>query len=211
MAPVGVQTIFHEDKETGMAQVCAEIGVPYILSTASSSSIEEVAKASGEGKRWYQLYWPQDDDITISLLKRAKANGYKVLVVTLDTWALAWRPADLEGAYIPFMKGIGNRIGFTDPVFREKFAEKFGGTPEEEVLEASQEWVGDVFSGASHSWEQISLLKKHWDGPIVLKGIQHPEDAKLALEHGCDGIVVSNHGGAYRSSSSVPGRLLNHM
>lgn len=97
MAPVGVQSIFHDDKETGLAEVCAEIGVPYILSTASSSSIEEVARSSGDGKRWYQLYWPQDDDITISLLNRAKESGYKVLVVTLDTWALAWRPADLDG------------------------------------------------------------------------------------------------------------------
>ena len=195
MAPVGVQTIFHEDKETGLAEVCAEIGVPYILSTASSSSIEEVAQASGNGPRWFQLYWPQSDDVTISLLNRAKANGYKVLVVTLDTWALAWRPADLDGAYIPFMKGIGNKTGFTDPVFREKFAKKWGGTPEENALAASQEWIGDVFSGAAHSWEQIALLKKNWDGPIVLKGIQHPEDAKLAVEHGCDGIIVSNHGG----------------
>lgn len=197
MAPVGVQTIFHEDKETGLAEVCSEIGVPYILSTASSSSIEEVAKANGKGPRWYQLYWPQDDDITISLLNRAKANGYKVLVVTLDTWALAWRPADLDGAYIPFIKGIGNKTGFTDPVFREKFAKKYGGTPEEKVLQASQEWAGDVFSGTAHSWEQIALLKSHWDGPIVLKGIQHPEDAKLAVQHGCDGIIVSNHGGEF--------------
>ncbi|TVY73246.1 putative lactate 2-monooxygenase PB1A11.03 [Lachnellula suecica] len=195
MAPVGVQTIFHEDKETGLSKVCAEIGVPYILSTASSSSIEEVAKANGNGPRWFQLYWPQTDDITISLLKRAKENGYKVLVVTLDTWALAWRPADLDHAFVPFFKGVGNKTGFTDPVFRELIQKKYGGTPEEKPLEASTEWVGDVFSGASHSWEQIALLKKHWDGPIVLKGIQHPEDAQLAVENGVDGIIVSNHGG----------------
>ncbi|KAG4430332.1 hypothetical protein IFR05_014185 [Cadophora sp. M221] len=195
MAPVGVQSIFHEDKETGLAEVCSEIGVPYVLSTASSSSIEEVAQANGNGPRWYQLYWPQDEEVTESLLKRAKDNGYKVLVVTLDTWALAWRPADLDGAYVPFMKGVGNKTGFTDPVFRRKFKEKFDATPEEKVLEASSEWVGDVFSGAAHSWEDIEHLKKYWDGPIVLKGIQHPEDAKLAVKHGVDGIVVSNHGG----------------
>jgi hypothetical protein len=76
-------------------------------------TVEEVAESNGDGHRWYQLYWPQDDDITISLLKRAKANGYKVLVVTLDTWALAWRPADLDGGYVPFMKGVGDRTGFT--------------------------------------------------------------------------------------------------
>lgn len=67
IAPVGVQTIFHQDKELGVAEVANEIGVPYILSTASSSSIEDVAKASGDGVRFFQLYWPQDDEITISV------------------------------------------------------------------------------------------------------------------------------------------------
>lgn len=116
IAPVGVQSIFHEDKETGVASIATELGVPYILSTAASSTIEEVAQASGDGHRWYQLYWPQDDEITISLLGRAKKAGFEVLVVTLDTWALSWRPWDLDSAYVPFMKGIGDQIGFSDPV-----------------------------------------------------------------------------------------------
>lgn len=67
IAPVGVQTIFHQDKETGMAEIATEIGVPYILSTASSASLEDVAKASGTGARWFQLYWPQDEEITASV------------------------------------------------------------------------------------------------------------------------------------------------
>lgn len=67
IAPVGVQVIFHRDKELGVAEMATEIGVPYILSTAASSSIEEVAKASGDGVRFFQLYWPQDDEITISV------------------------------------------------------------------------------------------------------------------------------------------------
>ncbi|PQE25239.1 putative L-lactate dehydrogenase protein [Rutstroemia sp. NJR-2017a WRK4] len=172
------------------------LGDPSIANHATyAPTVEEVAESNGDGHRWYQLYWPQDDDITISLLKRARANGYKVLVVTLDTWALAWRPADLDGGYVPFMKGVGDRTGFTDPVFREKFQKKFNATPEEKLFEASQEWVGDVFSGAAHTWEQISLLKANWDGPIVLKGIQHPDDARLAVDAGVDGIIVSNHGG----------------
>ena len=67
IAPVGVQTIFHPDKELGVAEIAAEIGVPYILSTAASSTIEEVAKANGNGRRWYQLYWPQVRQSTLSL------------------------------------------------------------------------------------------------------------------------------------------------
>lgn len=93
------------------------------------------------------------------------------------------------------MKGVGDKTGFTDPVFRRKSSEKYNATPEEKLFEASQEWVGDVFSGAAHTWDQIKLLKDNWDGPIVLKGIQHPDDAREAVKAGVDGIIVSNHGG----------------
>ncbi|OJJ04845.1 hypothetical protein ASPVEDRAFT_54940 [Aspergillus versicolor CBS 583.65] len=195
MAPIGVQGLFHSDKETGLAEACAEAGVPYSLSTASTSSIEEVAAANGDGKRWFQLYWPNDDDITLSLLKRAKENGFSVLVVTLDTWSLAWRPADLDNAYIPFIRGVGNQVGFSDPVFRAKFEKETGSKVEDDVVGASRAWIGNVLSSGPHTWDQISFLRKNWDGPLVLKGIQHVDDAKLALEAGCDGIVVSNHGG----------------
>jgi lactate 2-monooxygenase len=92
-SPIGVQGIFHPDGECGVAEVCGQIGVPYVTSTASSHTIEEIAKANGEGNpRWFQLYWPQHKLTTESLLKRAKEANYRVLVVTLDTWALAWRP-----------------------------------------------------------------------------------------------------------------------
>lgn len=206
MAPIGVQGIVHDDKEIGLSSACAELGVPFILSTAATSTIEEVAQASGKGPRWFQLYWPGDNDLTLSLLQRAKDNGYTALVVTLDTFTLAWRPADLDAGYIPFAKGVGNQIGFSDPVFREKFEKKHGGKPEDKILLASQEWTGAVFFGSSHGWEDLAFLKKHWDGPIILKGIQHPDDAKLAVEHGCDGIIVSNHGGTYFERS--PGQLV---
>ena len=179
-----------------MASVAADIGVPYIMSTASSSTIEEVAAASADGDRWFQLYWPQDDEITVSLLQRAKKAGFKVLLVTLDTWALAWRPWDLDHAYVPFFQGVGNSVGFSDPVFRRKFKESHDGMEiEENITAASENWIQAAWSGAAHSWEQLEVLKKNWDGPIVLKGIQHPDDARRAVEAGMHGIVVSNHGG----------------
>ena len=196
MAPVGVQAIFNEAKEIGLSKACADINVPYIMSTASSSTIEEVAAASGAGPRWFQLYWPQDNEITQSILKRAQDGGFKVLVVTLDTWSLAWRPADLDQAYIPFFKGVGNQVGFSDPVFRKKFAESNDGkTPEEDIGKASQAWIASVFAGKSHTWEGLAKLRETWKGKIVLKGIQHVDDAKKAVEVGMDGIIVSNHGG----------------
>ena len=97
---------------------------------------------------------------------------------------------------MPFFKGIGVRIGFSDPAFRAQFAQQSNGRkPEDDVIAASQAWIADVFSGASHSWEQLAHIREHWDGPILLKGIQHPEDALSAHEAGVDGVIVSNHGG----------------
>jgi lactate 2-monooxygenase len=180
IAPVGVQGIFHADKETGMASVAAELGVPYIMSTASSSTIEEVAAASATGPRWFQLYWPQDDEITISLLSRAEKAGFTTLVVTLDTWALAWRPWDLDGAFVPFFAGTGNAVGFSDPVFRRKYKEGHGEgrEVEDDINRASESWIQAAWSGRAHSWEELEVLKRNWKGAIVLKG-----------------MVVRNHGG----------------
>lgn len=196
MAPVGVNSMFHEEKETGVAKACAALKVSYCLSTASSTSFEEIAAAIPDSPKWYQLYWPNDEEITASLLKRAKDNGFSALVVTLDTWTLGWRPYDLDAANIPFLRGEGNSVGLTDPVFRRKFAERTDGdTPENNVLQAALYWVSEIFPGTSRTWEDLKILKKYWDGPIILKGIQCVEDAHLAVSHGMDGIVVSNHGG----------------
>lgn len=197
MAPIGVQAAYHEDGERGVAEACAELGVPFTLSTASTSTIEEVAAASGDGSpRWFQLYWPLDDEFTASLLGRARASGYTVLVVTLDTFTMSWRPHDLDGGFLPFIKGQGVQVGFSDPVFRRKFAEASDGdTPEDNPLFAAQAFIAQAFSGNAHRWEDLAVLRRHWDGPIVLKGILSAEDARLALKYGMDGIIVSNHGG----------------
>lgn len=199
VAPVGVQRIFHRDGESATARAAGEEGVLYILSTASSTSIEEVARVNGEGDRWYQLYWPlhEHDDLTISLLSRAKASGYKVLVVTLDTYILGWRPSDMDNGYNPFLVAddIGVEIGFSDPAFREIFKEKHGKEVEEDEAAAAAEWARIIFPGKSHGWKDIKFLQEHWEGPIVLKGIQTVADAKRAKEAGVQGIVVSNHGG----------------
>ncbi|WP_112275412.1 lactate 2-monooxygenase [Lentzea terrae] len=190
LAPVGVQSILHPDGELATARAAAELGVPMVLSTASSHTIEEVAEASGDGPRWYQLYWPNDPDVCASLLERAKKAGYTALVVTLDTWTLAWRPHDLDQAYLPFLRGVGTAIPFSDPVFRAGLQK----SPEEDLPMAILRWV-QLFTGTDKSWEQLAFLREHWDGPIVLKGIQHPDDARKAVEFGMDGVIVSNHGG----------------
>ncbi|KAJ5392381.1 Aldolase-type TIM barrel [Penicillium cosmopolitanum] len=199
MAPVGVQRIFHRDGEIASASAAKREHVTYILSSATCTSTENVAKANENGSRWFQLYWPanESNDITASLLKRAKANGYKVLVVTLDTYTLGWRPSDIDNAFNPFLRAdnIGVEIGFSDPVFRRQFYEQTGKQIEEDMGAAAAEWIHNLIPGKSHSWQDIKFLQEHWDGPIVLKGIQTIADAQHALEVGVQGIVVSNHGG----------------
>lgn len=189
-APVGVQSIVHPEGELATARAAVELGLTMILSNASSHTIEDVAESNGDGSRWFQLYWPNDNDVTISILQRAQAAGYTTLVVTLDTWTLAWRPRDLDQAYLPFIRGVGTAIPFSDPAFRAGLAKP----PEEDLSSAVLRWI-PMFTGTDKRWDQLPFLREHWDGPIVLKGIQHVDDARRACDAGMDGIVVSNHGG----------------
>ena len=171
LAPIGVQSILHPDGELGTARAAADLGVPMVLSTAASHTIEEVAAACGAAPRWYQLYWPVEDAVTVSLLRRARAAGYTVLVVTLDTWLLGWRPHDLDGAYLPFLRGIGAAIPFSDPAFRAGLA----AAPEDDPAAAVRHRQR-MFQGDAKHWDRLDLLREHWDGPIVLKGVQHVDD-----------------------------------
>jgi isopentenyl diphosphate isomerase/L-lactate dehydrogenase-like FMN-dependent dehydrogenase len=185
-----VQSIIHPDGELATARAAGALGVPMVLSTHSSYSIEDVAAANGDGPRWFQLYWPNDDDVCVSLLERAAKAGFSTLVVTLDTWTLSWRPHDLDAAYLPFLRGVGTAIPFTDPAFRGKLAT----APEDDVEAAVRVWA-PMFSGTDKHWDRLPFLREHWSGPIVLKGILHPDDARRAADAGVDGTVVSNHGG----------------
>jgi lactate 2-monooxygenase len=190
IAPVGVQSILHPDGELATARAAAALGLPMVLSTASSYSIEDVAVASGNGPRWFQLYWPNDDEVCASLLHRADASGFTTLVVTLDTWTLAWRPHDLDASYLPFLHGVGTAVPFSDPVFRAGLAR----APEDDLESAVLRWVS-MFTGTDKSWDRLAFLREHWSGPIVLKGVLHPDDARRAADAGMDGVIVSNHGG----------------
>jgi lactate 2-monooxygenase len=189
-APIGVQGILHPDGELAVARVAQELGVPMVLSTVSSHSLEDVAKANGDGVRWFQLYWPNDEQVCASFLERAKGAGFSALVVTLDTWLLAWRPHDLDHGYLPFLTGRGLATYFSDPVFRDRLDK----APEADLQAAVLRWL-QMFTGTDHTWEHLAFLREHWEGPILLKGIQHVDDARLAVDAGMDGIVVSNHGG----------------
>ncbi|KZV98342.1 FMN-dependent alpha-hydroxy acid dehydrogenase [Exidia glandulosa HHB12029] len=226
VAPVGVQELMHKDGEEATARACETVGVPMVISSASTRSIEQIGTAIGHGECWYQLYWPkpQHEDVTASLLQRAKAAGCTVLVVTADTFALGWRPIDLDESYLPFIYGQGCQIGFTDPVFNRKYAEaqllanarplwsrikelfdllsrprtlwgRLRALWYAPTMSKSRAWLDIVNTGVYRTWDDLKILRALWDGPIVLKGVLTVEDAQLAINYGLDGIVVSNHGG----------------
>lgn len=190
LAPIGVQSIVHDEGELAVARAAGAAGVPIIQSTAATHSMEEVADANGGGRRWYQLYWPREHDITKSFLKRAEEAGYEAIVVTLDTSMLAWRPFDLQAAYLPFLIGQGIANYITDPAFCSVLEK----SPQEDMGAAVMRWV-QIFSNPGHTWDDLEVVRKNTSLPVLLKGILHPADARKAADMGIDGIIVSNHGG----------------
>lgn len=187
-APIGINKIYHKDGELPVAAVAKELNIPYCLSTAGSTPIEDVGKANGQGPRFFQLYMPHDDELTVSLLTRAFESGFDACILTTDTWQLAWRHDDVATGNYAFYHGVGADLGLSDPVFQER------------LKEAGALWIDNVWHGRAFSWEKIPWLIETWKKisggrPFCLKGLLSVEDAKKAVEVGVDGIVVSNHAG----------------
>ena len=190
LAPIGVLSIAHAEGELAVARAAAATGVPMVLSSAASHSLEEVAEVVGDALRWFQLYWVNDREIAVSLVRRAVAAGYGAIVVTLDTLTLGWRPRDLQKAYLPFITGEGCAQFFSDPVFRSRLAEP----PEEDMLTAAVTMLS-TFPNLGLTWDDLAWLRGQTELPLLAKGVLTGEDALRARECGIDGIVVSNHGG----------------
>ena len=190
LAPVGVLSIAHEEGELAVARAAAATGVPIVLSSAASHSLEDVAGAMGDAPRWFQLYWVNDREVTVSLVERAKAAGYSAIVVTLDTLTLGWRPRDLGRAYLPFVTGEGCAQFFSDPVFRSRLDKP----PEEDLLAAAVTMLA-TFGNLGLTWDDLRWLRDRTDLPLLVKGVLRADDAERARECGVDGVVVSNHGG----------------
>jgi isopentenyl diphosphate isomerase/L-lactate dehydrogenase-like FMN-dependent dehydrogenase len=188
LAPIGVLSIAHEEGEVAAARAAASSGVPMLLSSAATHSIEQVAETGAP--RWFQLYWVNDRDICASFVHRAEAAGYGAIVVTLDTLTLGWRPRDLRLAYLPFIKGEGCGQYFTDPVFLSKLAQ----TPEADPLTAAATMLA-TFPNLGLTWDDLDWLRAQTTLPILVKGVLTAEDAQEAVRHGVDGLIVSNHGG----------------
>lgn len=200
-APIGVLGIVHDEAEVAVARAAAALDVPITLSTVSSYSIEDVAEASGDNGRWFQLYWPGERDVAASLVQRAEAAGYSAIVVTLDTKMLAWRPRDLETAYLPFLQGEGLTNYRTDEAFLAGLEGDWEDNPQMAILR----WIG-LFADRTVTWEDLDWLRSVTDLPIVVKGVLHPDDARRAVDAGVEGIIVSNHGG--RQVDNAVGALM---
>jgi lactate 2-monooxygenase len=189
LAPIGTPTVVHPGGELAVARSAAALGLVMAVSTVTASTLEEVA-AAGAGPKWFQLYWPNDRDLAASLLARAEQAGYQALIVTLDTFLPGWKPRDLQNAWQPVLQGEGIANYTADPVFRARLARP----PEDDPRAAIGEFVAQ-FSNPRLTWDDLGFLRSRTTLPIALKGILHPDDARLARVHGIDAVVVSNHGG----------------
>lgn len=222
LCPVGVLGMVHPQADCAVARAAAAEGIPYIFSSQASVDMETTAGEMNDSPRWFQLYWSKSDALTKSFVKRAEACGCEAIVVTLDTTLLGWRAQDLDTAYLPFIRAMGMAQYLSDPVFMEQVNDmklsdekrRFSlsslktlwqmlsnvkGSPLDHLktklpMKAVRHFIA-TYSRPSLSWGDLDFLKGLTSLPVLLKGIQDPEDATKAVKHGADGIIVSNHGG----------------
>jgi lactate 2-monooxygenase len=215
LAPIGVLELAHDDADLAVARAAGGEGVPMIFSNQASTPMEDCARALGDSPRWFQLYWSTSNELVESFVGRAEACGCEAIVVTLDTTMVGWRPRDLDPAFLPFLRGKGIAQYTSDPVFRRLMSESgdASDTPNPKPTPAAlrtllqitrrhgrsgrtavQRFV-QIYSRPSLTWDDLAFLRERTQLPILLKGVLHPDDASRALDHGVNGIVVSNHGG----------------
>ena len=224
LCPIGVLEMAHRDADVAVARAAAAEGVPFIFSNQASRPMEETASAMGDAPRWFQLYWSTSNDLVASLVSRAERCGCSAIVLTLDTTMLGWRIRDLDLAYLPFLHGKGIAQYTSDPVFVEALQETMrqasppggritlaairtllsqaGSYPGSRIANlrsglarAAVRRFVETYSRPSLAWDDLAFLREQTRLPILLKGILHPSDALAAVEHGMDGVLVSNHGG----------------
>jgi isopentenyl diphosphate isomerase/L-lactate dehydrogenase-like FMN-dependent dehydrogenase len=213
LAPIGVAEMAHRDADLATARAAAAEGVPMIFSNQASVPMEDCARELGDSPRWFQLYWSKSDELVESFVGRAEACGCEAIVVTLDTTLLGWRTRDLDLGWLPFLRGMGIGQYTSDPVFQRLVAEaepvpdapQPRPTPaalktlyallRRRVSRDSVRLFTDIYSRPSLSWENLPFLRERTKLPILLKGINHSDDARRALDAGIDGVIVSNHGG----------------
>ena len=190
LAPVGVLSAARPDGDLAVAGAAAAADIPWVVSTAASTSMETIAETMGSTPRWYQLYWVNDREVVGSLVRRAQAAGYAAIVLTMDTLQLGWRVRDLKNRYLPFILGEGIGQFTSDPVFRSRLSV----SPEADPRGAGATMVG-MFSNLGLRWDDLKWLRERTRLPLLAKGVLRADDARRVLDAGFQGVVVSNHGG----------------
>jgi len=191
IAPMASHGLAHPDAEVATARAAAAAGVPFILSTMSSCSIEDVAGSAPDAIRWFQLYTQPDPGVSRGLIERAAAAGYDAVVLTVDLPVLGNRERD-------------RRHGFDLDVPHGNFAPDSEAATAADLLQRGLSALGAV-RHTSLRWEDVAEIRSWSSLPLVLKGILTGEDARLALDHGADAVVVSNHGA--RQIDGVPAAI----
>lgn len=209
--PTGFTRMMHHEGERAVARSAERHGIPYALSTMGTTSIEEVAEAAPGGRRFFQLYVWKDRSRSEALIRRAADAGYDTLVVTVDTPVAGLRLRDIRnGMTIP--PSLTPRT-VLDAAWRPAWWLNLF-TTEPLSFASLSHWSGTVQQLANQmfdptaSFDDLAWIRGQWPGKLVLKGLQSVEDARAAAEAGCDGIVLSNHGGRQLDRAPVPLELL---
>jgi L-lactate dehydrogenase (cytochrome) len=211
LGPTGMSRLFHPDGERAIARAAAKSGTVYTLSTMSSVSMEDIAAATSAPK-WFQVYCFRDRELTREFLTRAKASGYTGLVVTVDVPVSANRERDRRwGMSVPLKLTLSSMM---------KFAQRPGWvldylTNKPPALANVAHKIAEGSTGAmslteyvqrqfdpSVTWKDVEWMVGQWDGPLIIKGILHPDDARNAHAIGAKAVVVSNHGGRQLDAAS---------
>jgi lactate 2-monooxygenase len=204
MCPIGLVGLCAPDfqGDVAAAQASAATAVPFTLSTFSQSPMEDVIKHAGDTPSFFQLYLPSDRELAASLINRAERSGYSGLVVTVDSWTLGYRPADLERGNFPQFRGYCMQNYYSD----ENFTKHLTKPPHEDQAAALQHYL-KIFANPL-SWEDLRWIRTQTKLPIAVKGIQHPDDARLATDNGADVLYCTNHGGRQANSGISTLQLL---
>jgi L-lactate dehydrogenase (cytochrome)/(S)-mandelate dehydrogenase len=203
IGPAGLAGLFWPDGERAVARAAHAAGTAFCLSHGSVATLEDVA-ATGASPRWMQVFIYKDRGFTRELAERAARSRYDVLVLTIDNQLLGNRERDIRNGFaIPPRFGLSGLAGMAlkaEWLWRMRREIKritFGNYVRPGETADIRTLAGRMASllDPAMSWKDVDELRRTWSGPLVLKGILHPEEAKAALDHGIDGLIVSNHGG----------------
>jgi (S)-mandelate dehydrogenase len=203
ISPTGAVGFGWRGGDISVAKAAAAFGIPYSLSTTATASIEKIAEAA-PGRHWFQAYFFKDREFTFSLIERARLAGYDTLMVTADLPVGGKRERDFRNDFaIPFRFTLKNMLDFaTRPAWALDMLLR--GVPALEGLAGmadknanTRNIVSSVGRNqdAALDWEVIKRVRGVWPGKLLIKGVVRPEDAEIAVSLGCDGVIVSNHGG----------------